>query len=224
MVAVAGVGAAGNPLRTNVGALTSTTAGTPQFLREDDSLTVNRLDAGAATVHLLGGAVNLGANDVIADTTSLDVNGATLGVGNFSGIVGGLTLTDGTITGGSGLLTSITPFDLRNGSVGARLGGAVGLTKSTAGTVTLSGASTYTGTTQVDAGTLVAAADASASAAGAFGNAASAVLVGATSGSADAALRVAGGFTVGRAITVRSGSSGAATLGHAGAGGGRLRR
>ena len=54
------------------------------------------------------------------------------------------------------MLTGLTnAFDLQSGSVSAILGGTIGLTKSTAGTVTLTGANTYSGTTTISGGTLL---------------------------------------------------------------------
>ena len=55
---------------------------------------------------------------------------------------------------GTGTLTSTSAFDLQSGTVAAVLGGTAGATKSTAGTVTLSAANSYTGATTVSAGTL----------------------------------------------------------------------
>ena len=61
----------------------------------------------------------------------------------------------GSITGsGTSTLTSTATFDVRNGLVSAILGGSVGLTKTTANTVTLSGVNTYTGATTISTGTL----------------------------------------------------------------------
>ena len=66
----------------------------------------------------------------------------------------GVQLTSGSITGTTGVLTSTTAFDLQAGSVSAILGGSVGANKTTAGTVTLSGANTYSGATAINGGTL----------------------------------------------------------------------
>jgi fibronectin-binding autotransporter adhesin len=66
-------------------------------------------------------------------------------------------LTSGSITGTTGVLITLTSatYDVRAGSVSAILGGTVGLTKTTGGTVTLyERSNTYTGTTTVSVGTL----------------------------------------------------------------------
>jgi fibronectin-binding autotransporter adhesin len=73
--------------------------------------------------------------------------------------VAGLVFDEGTVTlGGTGTLTLVnTPtitVNSGNASIGAVLGGAVGFSKAGSGTLTLSGANTYTGATTVSAGVL----------------------------------------------------------------------
>ncbi len=96
------------------------------------------------------------ATDTLANSGAVNVNGGELALGTNTDTVGAVTLTSGSITGtGAGTLTG-SSYDVRSGSVSAKLGGSsVALTKSTAGTVTLSGANSYTGGTTVSAGTLV---------------------------------------------------------------------
>jgi autotransporter-associated beta strand protein len=89
-------------------------------------------------------------------TGDLAVSGGTLSLGSYSGTAGAVVLTSGAITGAGGTLTSTAGFSVSSGAVSAVLAGSVGLTKSTAGTVTLSGANVYTGTSCVNAGTLMA--------------------------------------------------------------------
>jgi len=79
--------------------------------------------------------------------------GGTLDLNNSGYTFGSVLLADGAIT--SGTLTSAGLFDLQSGTASAVLAGAGGLTKSTAGTVTLSGANTYAGDTNVNAGGLM---------------------------------------------------------------------
>jgi autotransporter-associated beta strand protein len=104
-----------------------------------------RIDAGILT---LGHAT-----DTI--TGAVNVNGGTLALGTNSDTVGAVTLTSGSITSSTGVLTG-TSYAVQSGSVSAILGGSgIALTKSTAGTVTLTGNNTYTGATSVNAGTLI---------------------------------------------------------------------
>ena len=109
-------------------------------------------------------------------------------------IANGLTLT------GSG-----------NGQYDKNLTGTGGaLTKSGAGTWTLSSAaSSYTSTTTIQAGSLVAGADSPSGSAGAFGNASSALILGnASTVASDApAVLINGAFNVARNITVGTGAT-----------------
>ena len=99
------------------------------------------------------GTFRLGINNLINDASDVVVNGGTLDMVGFSDTVASVSLQSGSITG-TGTLTSNAAFDVRSGSVSAVLGGTVGLNKTTAGTVGLTGANTYTGATAVSAGTL----------------------------------------------------------------------
>jgi filamentous hemagglutinin family protein len=107
---------------------------------------------GATTVN--AGTLALGASNVLANGSSLVVNGGTFNIANRSDTVAGVQLLSGAITGTTGTLTSTSAYDVQAGTVSARLGGTAGLTKTTSGTVTLSGANTYTGATNINAGTL----------------------------------------------------------------------
>jgi autotransporter-associated beta strand protein len=129
-----------------------------------------RIDAGTLT---LGNASN-----TLANTGAINVNGGTLALGGNSDTVGAVTLTSGSITSSTGVLTG-SSYAVQSGSVSAILGGSgVALTKSTTGTVILSGNNTYTGATSVNAGTLSVATLNNASTAGPLGNSAAAVLLG----------------------------------------------
>ena len=112
--------------------------------------------AGDALVN--GGTLQIGRADQIKDTANLEVaTGGTFAMGGNSDTVNNLKLTGGAITG-SGTLTSSTAFDFQSsGNIAAVLAGAAGANKTTAGTVTFSGANanTYTGLTTVSAGSLV---------------------------------------------------------------------
>lgn len=131
----------------------------------DGSAALSVVKAGAGTLTLGGANTYTGLTDVQAGrlaygvgnalgSGAVQVSGGTLDIGSFSDTVGAVTLTSGTIAGTSGVL-SATSFDIRGGAVTAVLGGSgVGLTKSTLGTVSLSGINTYSGVTAVNAGTL----------------------------------------------------------------------
>jgi autotransporter-associated beta strand protein len=130
--------------------LNKTTAGT---------LTLSGANTHLGTTTVSDGTLRYGASNVIG-TGNVTVNGATaiLDLGaNQSDSVGVVTLQGGgqIIGTGTSTLTSTGNFQMQSGSVSAILGGIYGLIKTTDGTVTLSGANTYNGTTSVTAGTLL---------------------------------------------------------------------
>ena len=101
------------------------------------------------------GTLALGASNVLADGSSVVVNGGTLSMTTRSDTVAGVELVLGSIRAHHGGADRRAPMICSSGTVSAILGGAaVGLNKTSAGTVTLSGASTYTGATTMSAGTL----------------------------------------------------------------------
>ena len=104
---------------------------------------------GGTTVN--AGTLALGAANRLADSGAVTVNAGSFDLGGFSDTVGAVTLAGGSIANGT--LTG-SSYDLRGGDVSAQLAGSGVLTKTGAGTVTLSGANTYTGGTTVSAGTL----------------------------------------------------------------------
>ncbi|MCI0684277.1 MAG: autotransporter-associated beta strand repeat-containing protein [Gemmataceae bacterium] len=215
-----GIGAGGDPLSLNTTAIDTDSLNTAQFLSEADTTLVTGLDAGNATIHLLGGAFTSSAAHVLADASSINVDSATLAIGPFDDTVSGVTLTAGSITGTTGTLTSASDFDVHSGTITAALGGGVGLTKTTTGAVTIGGltGSTYTGATAILDGTLRVTANAPSGAPGALGNTTSDVLLGDTGGSSSVTLIAGAGgaggtVTVGRNVDVRAGSSGTATIG-----------
>jgi autotransporter-associated beta strand protein len=126
------------------------------------TLTLSGANAYTGATVVTAGTLAEGTTGSIADTSDLTVNGATavfsLG-SNHSDIVGTVTLQGGgNITGG--FLSTLTAstghtFEMQAGTVSAILAGAgIALNKTTAGTVTLSGANTFTGPTTVTEGTL----------------------------------------------------------------------
>jgi autotransporter-associated beta strand protein len=101
---------------------------------------------------VLNGTLALGANDVLG-TGPLTVNGGTFDLAGFNLSATSLTLNAGNVVG-AGLLTAGT-IEIQSGVVSASLSGTGGLSKTTTGAATLSGANTYTGVTNVNLGTLL---------------------------------------------------------------------
>ncbi|MDP3083205.1 MAG: autotransporter-associated beta strand repeat-containing protein, partial [Rubrivivax sp.] len=124
--------------------LNKTTAGTV-------TLSGNNTYIGATTVSA-GTLALAGANERLANASTLVASGGIFDLGGFTETVANVQLNGGTIQNGT--LISSAAFDMRSGTASAILDGTAGLTKTTAGTVTLSGANTYTGATTVSAGTL----------------------------------------------------------------------
>ncbi|MDA1230781.1 MAG: hypothetical protein O2856_08405, partial [Planctomycetota bacterium] len=207
----AGIGTSGAPLMFDALNLNATTTGNGnQFLSELNSATINAtgLNAGSGTITLSSGMFILGASERINNSAKVNVSGgATLDLGRYAETISQLILSEGNVAG-AGTLTGSNLFDVRSGSISAVLAGSVGLTKTTAGSVTLNGVNTYTGTTTINGGTLLVAAT---------GSIASAITV--TTGILDVAgiisntvtlnggtLRGTGG-TINGAVTVKAGAS-----------------
>ena len=139
------------PIISNSGSIVKSGAGRLTFTATNTYSGGTRIDNGTLT---LGHAT-----DTLANGGAVNVNGGTLALGTNTDTVGAVTLTSGSITGtGTGRLTGTgSAFDVRSGTISAKLGGTVGLTKSTAGTVTISSDNSsggYTGSTIVSNGTL----------------------------------------------------------------------
>jgi autotransporter-associated beta strand protein len=105
-----------------------------------------------------GGQVAVGAGASLAVTTNVSVTAS----GVLNVIPGGMFSSGGTLTldtGGSiiGGSVSAAAFQLNGGTVSANLSGPGGLTKSTNGTITLSGSNSYAGGTVINGGTLILA-------------------------------------------------------------------
>jgi fibronectin-binding autotransporter adhesin len=102
-----------------------------------------------------GGTVQLLQSNQIASTANISVSAGLLNIGAAGTSVNGVQITGGTIAGTTGALTSATNYDAQSGAVSATLAGNAGLNKTTSGTVVLSAPNTYTGVTNLSAGTLV---------------------------------------------------------------------
>lgn len=178
------------------GGITKTGAGT---------LTISNVNTYSGLTTVSAGTLALGVNNALS-TGAVAVAGGTLNVATFTDTVGGVTLSSGSITGTTGTLTGAY-FNLTDsGTVSAILSGTGPLTKTGAGTVTLSGGNTYGGGTTVTNGTL------------SIGNntalGTGTVTLGATSGSNNAAIMFnAAGLSLRTNITVRDTTSGILTIG-----------
>jgi outer membrane autotransporter protein len=113
------------------------------------------------------GSIYLGSAALASDAGLVKLGGGRLALGSNSGFsgatyggsisVGGSTLTSGlefTVVGGAVFNNSSSVTLGGSGSIGSVLIGSEGLLKTGSGTVTLTGASTYTGATTVNGGTL----------------------------------------------------------------------
>ncbi len=150
-----GIGQATGTVGISATNLNSTSqANANQFLRSITGSMNTSLDAGSGSVRLDAGTFVIAANERINDATSLIVNGATFNLQTFTETVAGLLLSAGTISGTTGTLVSSTDHQLQSGTVTGRLGGNVGVVKSTSGLATLTGVKTYTGSTRISEGTL----------------------------------------------------------------------
>jgi autotransporter-associated beta strand protein len=135
---------------------------TAQTLTKDGAgtATLNVANTHTGLTTVTAGTLAYGISNALS-TGNVTVNGATaiLNLGaNRTDSVGIVTLAGGGQINGTGnsTLTSTGTFEMQSGSVSAILGGAgIALNKTTADTVTLSAANTYTGLTTVSAGTLL---------------------------------------------------------------------
>ncbi len=140
-----GTGNENKVLDLGTGTLTKEGAGTWQLGAANTFTGLTTVNAGTLKYGITN-AISSGAVTVSGTTAVLDLQ-------SFSDSVGAMSLINGAING-TGTLTSTSGFDVQNGSVAAVLGGGVGLTKTGAGTVILSGDNTYSGATNVNLGTL----------------------------------------------------------------------
>ena len=138
------------PLTSSGGALTKLGTGT---------LILSGANTYAGGTTIGAGTLQIAANERLADTGALTVSGGTFSLLTFTETLGTISLTSGSISGtGTGTLIG-SSYNLQSGTVSAILGGTANLTKSTSGTVTLSGANTFTGSATVSGGTLILSAN-----------------------------------------------------------------
>ena len=138
---------------------------------------------------------NVGVNNYGGGTTIASVS--TTLRGTTSSLVGGIVMSDAT--------DSVIYEQIFNGEARTVVSGGGPVLKLGTGAVTLINNATYTGTTTVSAGAFIAGIDSLNATTGAFGNAASAVILGdalTTTNNSSPGVFTGGAVTIGRAITV----------------------
>lgn len=137
-------------LGSGVGSFTKAGAG---------NLTLNATSTRTGTTTVTGGTITIGATNALGVGGDLTLGaGTTLDIGSNS-LSHGLVTTTGASPAilGAGIISASNGFFFNHTgdtSIGAVLAGAGGLLKAQANILTLTGASTYTGTTEIQAGTL----------------------------------------------------------------------
>ena len=135
-------------IQNGAGTVSLTKIGSCTFTLTGQNTYTGGTTISAGTLDLSGG------NNRLATSGALTVaSGGTLDLGGYSQTVTGVfSLQGGTVQNGT--LYETPAFAPQSGTISAVLAGSVGLTKSTAGLLTLSGTNTYTGSTVVSAGDL----------------------------------------------------------------------
>jgi len=151
---------AANSATLQVVGISSSVAGTGITKTGAGTLVFRGLNTYTGATTISAGTLLLGANNAIPSGSSVTVQGgSTLDIGAYSTSAGTVTLVNGTITGTTGVLTG-SDYDVRQGTISAKLGGSAGLTKRKGDTVVLSATNTFTGATTIEDGTLKLAAGA----------------------------------------------------------------
>jgi fibronectin-binding autotransporter adhesin len=116
--------------------------------------TVEAILGGDKAITVSSGTTTLGSAGRLGTGKALTINSGQLTLGGDE-TVASYIQAGGTLAGTGSTLTSTAAYDMRAGTVSANLGGSAALNKTTAGTLTLSGSNSYTGTTTVSAGSLI---------------------------------------------------------------------
>jgi autotransporter-associated beta strand protein/T5SS/PEP-CTERM-associated repeat protein len=118
------------------------------------TLTLNGSNTYSGATTVAAGVLLLGSQAGVPDNTALTLTGGTLDLGGFTKTTSAaVSFQGGTAQDGS-IISTAAAFDGQAGAVSANLSGPVGLNKSSAGMLTLSGNNTYGGATTVNAGVL----------------------------------------------------------------------
>ena len=122
------------------------------------TVTLSAASAYTGTTSINGTTLFAGASNVLS-TGGLTIVGGTYDIGNFNESLGAVILQNGTITGGSGVLTSTASYSFREGTVSAIIAGSVAVTRiatsaAADSVVTMTRDNTYTGATTITSGIL----------------------------------------------------------------------
>ena len=144
----------GSTAGTVAGSFTTAAAGTLIY-SGSGTLTLGGTSSFSGGLNVNSGTVaaSAGTSAFGSSSNAINVNGGTLSIGANNETTGTVTLASGTIAGTTGTLTGAS-YAVQSGTVTAILGGAGGLTKTTAGSVLLSNDNTYTGSTTISAGVI----------------------------------------------------------------------
>lgn len=118
-----------------------------------NSLTSSTLDKVTVKQGVLA-YVTGGNADQFGGSTNLTIDGGTIDLANRADGIGSFTLISGTLTGSGGRLNATNGYELQSGVVIGLLGAGGSLTKTTSGTVTVSGNNSYTGPTTINGGVM----------------------------------------------------------------------
>ncbi|MFM2166145.1 MAG: hypothetical protein RIS79_516, partial [Verrucomicrobiota bacterium] len=201
----------------SIGSLTKTGAG---------NLTVNAAMTHTGGTIVASGTLAAGIANMVPVTSNLTVNGAAaiLDLGGFNQTVNTFTLGNGTVNGTATVTAS--DYQLQAGTVSGAVvlagsNASVGITKTTAGTVALSGAHTFTGPVVIQAGFLsvdqIADANGTSSSLGAQANAIDGALQIGLGANTAGITYTGSGQTANRQIAL-TGTTGSATIAASGTG------
>ena len=166
-------GSQGSVNQSSSGTITGNASSNLIFNRTDTALAVSTNIGGAIGVIQKGsGQTTISGNNTFSGVTSiqngtlafasaaaispnssLSVAGGTASLGAASPSVPGVQIAAGNLIG-TGTVSSASTIDGQSGTVSAKLGGNVGLNKTTSGTLVLSNVNSYAGPTAIQGGTI----------------------------------------------------------------------
>ncbi|MFM7072990.1 MAG: autotransporter-associated beta strand repeat-containing protein [Planctomycetota bacterium] len=158
LIASGDIGASGDSMSVSTSTLATDTssANGSQFIDLSGGEPTATVNSGTGNLRMSNGTLRLaGGAAVNSQATLVVATGSLVDIAAVASVLAQLVVDGGNVTGTTGTLTSVAAVDFRSGTVAARLAGSAGLTKSTTGTATLSGANSYTGATSVNAGSLL---------------------------------------------------------------------